>query len=381
MFRHFLLLFSVFLGLAVHAQEFKPDEAFWIYPSFENSHAAELRAHLESIRQLNIESPGFTKFNAIAQVDAKQGLMPWLQDRVRLFYPDHVLNTEMKRGLIVERKFAPSRWDHQGEYSKTEILGWFLPMSEVENENAHTGALNLGAAVAAKSQSEGQLYSLVLPGVADQTHPRLSVSSGFSMQPAQGGMGRVLIKSPRVGIVVLGDAYFLSGKEFSEALHIKETLSERVRQIFQESMLIHEARHSDGSGEEIAFVHIHCPPGSPRAGLGGGCDFNLNGPWTLQAEYLEARERDCKDCTPQEHAHLKALIGECRSRVVKEIDFNAHPELSAALNAEIEESRPEKTAIFTILSRTTVLTQLKAQLEESKGILKATEWKSAHEPL
>ena len=128
------------------------------------------------------------------------------------------------------------------------------------------------------------------------------------------GVGRVPITSPRTGIIQIGDGLFHDGF-FREELP-KDSV---VRKVFRIQTFFHEARHSDGTGKSIGFLHALCPPGHAYAGV-NACDRNSNGPYTVGALMIEQLEKACPNCSTLEKETLQMLKLDGRSRIIPQKD-------------------------------------------------------------
>jgi hypothetical protein len=117
----------------------------------------------------------------------------------------------------------------------------------------------------------------------------------------------VFAKSPRVGILQVGEGLFYKNKTASPAHSISRL-----------GTLFHEARHSDGKGQGVAFKHVVCPPGHNLAGS-LACDKAPNGPYTVGAMSQRYMLKNCKKCTAKEKARIRASIVDSFGRVNVEI--------------------------------------------------------------
>ncbi|MCP4913565.1 MAG: hypothetical protein GY909_10635 [Oligoflexia bacterium] len=121
----------------------------------------------------------------------------------------------------------------------------------------------------------------------------------------------VAIRSPRVGILQIGEGLF--SKKFLDNPKDEDS---RVNSIIRISTLLHEARHSDGSGKNLGFLHIPCPKGHDYEGL-KACDFNLNGPYSISSQSLIEFLKSCQDCNEEEKEIIRFRILNNSDRVIK----------------------------------------------------------------
>jgi hypothetical protein len=104
------------------------------------------------------------------------------------------------------------------------------------------------------------------------------------------GHGLLTIGGADVGLVRLSDGFFAVDPA-SAARYPHWARLSRL------STLIHEARHSDG------FQHQECPSGHPNAGR-TLCDGE-EGPYAIEAYFLEAFADSCADCSQSEKLYLR----------------------------------------------------------------------------
>lgn len=120
------------------------------------------------------------------------------------------------------------------------------------------------------------------------------------------GVGEVPVTSPRVGILQIGPGLFPGGVSQSQNL---------AYDIYRASTLFHEARHSDGRGKTLGFMHAECPTGHDYAGM-HACDYAANGPYTIGARILKNLKARCAACTKSQKTTLDGVYLEIANRVV-----------------------------------------------------------------
>jgi hypothetical protein len=151
----------------------------------------------------------------------------------------------------------------------------------------------------------------------------------FNMEPVNSKKKMdITIKSPRVGIIQIGEGLFAKDRNVNtkNAGAISNSIA-RLGTIF------HEARHSDGHLKSLGFYHSICPAKHELAGL-PACDENLNGSYTVGAVMLTEMLKACGDqCSATEKEVLKTLILDSYGRVQKtttlgtpSTDLDARPE-------------------------------------------------------
>lgn len=131
----------------------------------------------------------------------------------------------------------------------------------------------------------------------------------------------LLIKSPRIGIIQVGPGLFSVYKIHSSKI------DSFANSLLRLSVFFHEARHSDGNGDNAAFGHESCPEWHDYYGY-YACDANLNGPYTIGAIMLKNAQKNCKECTNSEIQSIKI--------------FQADSEYRVLPGSEIKDYRPEK---------------------------------------
>lgn len=145
-------------------------------------------------------------------------------------------------------------------------------------------------------------YGLALYDV-DRQYPHLPMT----VAKIPGVLQAVPITSPRVGIIRVYP------KLFDSDLEKRIPLTEHIIRV---STLIHEARHSDRSGDSQGFHHILCPEGHEFQGL-PVCDSALNGVHTMAALFLESAKEACRNCSPRGLERLKVEIADNLSRLIR----------------------------------------------------------------
>lgn len=120
------------------------------------------------------------------------------------------------------------------------------------------------------------------------------------------GVGHVVMRSPRTGVIQAAKGYSISLLDFY-GIRGSDPNSEGNK-INRLSTLFHEARHSDGHGKSLSFMHTKCPEGHDLAGM-SACDNNLNGPYLVGATTTAIFLQTCTTCsTPEKEALRLAAI-------------------------------------------------------------------------
>jgi hypothetical protein len=139
-------------------------------------------------------------------------------------------------------------------------------------------------------------------------------SSGALLLVAIDGVGKVPVKSPRVGIIQVGDGMFYTGFKNLQGLSIDS----QAYRSFRVASLYHEARHSDGNGVSLGFSHAVCPSGHEYEGM-KACDRNSNGPYTIEALLIKSMMRSCQDCTVSDLEAMKLMAINYKNRAIAEL--------------------------------------------------------------
>jgi hypothetical protein len=109
------------------------------------------------------------------------------------------------------------------------------------------------------------------------------------------------ISSPRVGIVRIGEGLFV------RRLQVNADTNSEANSISRLGAMIHEARHSDGSGLTTGFAHMYCPKGHVFEG-NNSCDAMANGSYSLGAAAVLQLKNNCATCSSKDKTVLEAKI-------------------------------------------------------------------------
>lgn len=122
---------------------------------------------------------------------------------------------------------------------------------------------------------------------------------------------KLVINSPRVGIVSVSQHYF------SKENKISDTGDKEADYVSMLSLLFHEARHSDGNHESLGFSHTTCPESSDYVGL-KVCDASYNGPYAISAEVLDHLISQCHSCSDVEKEVLQLMYFDFQGRIIND---------------------------------------------------------------
>lgn len=157
--------------------------------------------------------------------------------------------------------------------------------SEIEEQFSKvvTVMVNTGSAAYRDGKANRKLYTLYLDGQSVQ------------------------VKSPRIGVIKIGEGLFTAARVKSSALTAK------VNRLLRLGTLFHESRHSDGNGSNVGFPHKMCDSGEFKGYY--ACENNLNGPYSIEAVLMKRFYEACYDCTETELAGLQASAADAASRL------------------------------------------------------------------
>lgn len=199
---------------------------------------------------------------------SRDSLSGWLQKRFRYVIG---VNYEYEK-LLTAKKISDQDY-HKMIFSKISETGSLM--------------LNLGAVI----------YSL-----AEQTSPsRLSVMQIQNQS--------VVIDSPRVGVILIDEIY----KFHDEIEGLRGNIESLVNSILRLSIFFHEARHSDGNGDNAGFPHVECDSGDFEGDF--SCDDSSNGANSVGKVLLQSLISSCSDCNENEKMKIQLWISDLSLRV------------------------------------------------------------------
>lgn len=239
----------------------------------------------------------------------------WLNQRVNYIISENALsafNLLVKRVLYVERKDVDFPNSDIDPYSLEQVIqkNEAVPGDNLNAEQGFTVMSNLGAALYLGGKNTRQVYTL-------------KVSRGFLHKSE-----RVLVTSPRAGIIQIGEGLF----------HPELTVNQQnedalANSIFRLGTFFHEARHSDGNGTSLSFMHTLCPAKHDYEGQ-PACDENLNGPYTIGALIMAEMAKACDvNCSEKDKQALAMIILDNANRILTKthkgepsVEWDATPE-------------------------------------------------------
>ena len=239
---------------------------------------------LLSVVPLSLTNTGvasMAKMMGIKDVQA-QTLQNWMQDRVQYVVND---GFDFETNLVAVKTTAPFVYSNPTAVPDS-LKGANLPtlQTTADASGAQVVMLNIGALAYYVGKVNHQLAGVNL-----------------------GGIGLVSMTSPRVGLLEIGPGLFpdLKGHKVQNIL----------LGIMRTGTLFHEARHSDGHGTTLGFLHTVCPPGSDYEGM-NACDAATNGPYTIGALMTKTLMQACTSCTDLTKQVLEEIYLDIADRVL-----------------------------------------------------------------
>lgn len=202
-------------------------------------------------------------------------LQKWMEERVH---------------VVIDEKTHPSSdlvyTDSTLAYPEADQLPNILEDEKLnmEKDDAQVMMSNMGVAAYLEGKVKKKLGKLILAGI-----------------------GEIPVMSPRVGLLQIGAGLFAD-----EGKNLQNVLLAAVRA----KTLFHEARHSDGHGKTVGFLHTKCPSGHDYANM-YACDASKNGPYMIGAEMLKGFLEACQySCTELTKTALKVTYFDNLDRVL-----------------------------------------------------------------
>jgi hypothetical protein len=222
----------------------------------------------------------------------------WLNKRVNYIVSENALsvfNLLVKRIIFVDQKNVDFPNASIVPYSMNKAIQKnFVELNSGFNaEGSFTVMSNIGSALYLGGKNERQVYGM-------------KISRGL-LRKAE----KVAITSPRAGIIQIGEGLFAP-----ELTVNKDNQDALANSIFRLGTFFHEARHSDGNGTSLSFMHTNCPAGHDYAGQ-PACDENLNGPYTVGTLMMAEMSKACEEnCSEKDKETLKLLVLDSASRIL-----------------------------------------------------------------
>lgn len=220
----------------------------------------------------------------------------WLSKRVNYVISENALSIF---NLIFKRIIFSVQKDV--DFPNADIIPYSLDDSSAKNyveklyadEEGFTVMSNIGAALYLGGKQQREVYGM-------------KVSRGF-LRRAE----KVEVTSPRAGIIQIGEGLF------APELAVNESNEDALaNSIFRLGTFFHEARHSDGNGKSLGFLHTNCPAGHDYANQ-PACDENLNGPYTVGTLMMAEMAKACEEnCSEKDKQTLKLIVLDSANRIL-----------------------------------------------------------------
>jgi hypothetical protein len=274
------------------------------------AHKLQILKDLEILKSLNLEedeSSAQTKHLLGLDNLSVHTMEDWLSERVKVIIDEKAfsfLNFSFNKSISIERENVnyPNLLQGQKEIEKEKSLE-----ASEEDEEAYTVMTNIGSGLYLTGKKEKRLY-------------RMKVSTGIFKSQT------ITIDSPRVGIIQIGQGLFDS--RFNINNSNPNAISNSLHRL---GVLFHEARHSDGNGESLAFAHVICPKGHDYEGY-MACDSVPNGAYAINAAVIKEFIKACQDdCTEREREILLLTALDAENRVLKKTYKDLSPRLYNSL--------------------------------------------------
>jgi len=220
----------------------------------------------------------------------------WLNKRVSYVISENALsvfNLLVKRIIFVDQKDVDFPNADIIPYSMNQMIAKNYVEKLNKEEEAFTVMSNIGTALYLGGKNERQVYGM-------------KISRGF-LKKAE----KVAVTSPRTGIIQIGEGLFAP-----ELTVNNEDQDSLANNIFRLGTFFHEARHSDGNGKSLGFLHTVCPAGHDYEGQ-PACDENLNGPYTVGALMMAEMSKACEqNCSEKDKQTLKLMVLDSAGRIL-----------------------------------------------------------------
>jgi hypothetical protein len=219
-------------------------------------------------------------------------LQTWLGKRVHyIMHAEHKLDNS-----VIKTIESP-------KYSVGMVMRPTAQRKTLAAKGPGTMMTNVGTVLYKSAKDSGDLYSIELAGI-----------------------GAVLIDSPRVGIFKIGNIFF--DRIFDDG-KMKSAQADFIHSVFRLATFFHEARHTDGRGSSLGFLHSICPASHSYAGL-PACDVPGNGPYRIGGLFINSVINDCSQCSEGQKDALRILRNDNLSRVLSltaDVDAGADEDL------------------------------------------------------
>lgn len=249
---------------------------------------------LEVLKNLNLQEDESTsetqKLLGLDNLSA-ESLEDWLSERVKVIIDEKAfsfLNIPFNRSISIEKENV----DYPNPFQAPQTKNEESEVDSDEENNSYTVMTNIGSGLYLTGKKEKRLY-------------RMKVSTALLKSQT------ITIDSPRAGIIQIGEGLFDS--RFNINNSEPDAVSNSLHRL---GVFFHEARHSDGNGESLAFTHVVCPKGHDYEGY-MACDSTPNGAYAVNAAVIKEFIKACQDdCTEREREILLLTALDAENRVL-----------------------------------------------------------------
>lgn len=179
---------------------------------------------------------------------------------------------------------------------------------------------------------------------------------------------KITIDSPRAGIISVQSGWDRTSTELNP-----NSKNSAVNFINRISVLFHEAKHSDGHAENLAYFHSLCPntyPGSDTKHSYAGmraCDKMINGPYRIQVELIKVLlKKYSTELNIRGRTLLEVVVADYASRIIY------FPELVQDNRLKhtqfISDLEKQKSKLSSPSDDQKIMDELRSQGELSKGV-------------
>jgi len=291
------------LGTFAQSQASTKIENIQVSQDVPQNQVTRLQQDITLLKSMNFSQPDPELLSLMEIKDSSPGtLLAWMQARIHFIIDE---NFDLTKNIVI----AKSSYNYPNSIIPTMETPPKNPTDgDTQSGPVVTVMLNIGGAVYLMGKEQGSLLEMKIPGV-----------------------GKEKMTSPRVGVLKVGQGLFAQlFKDPSLKPDSKPYVALRLATLF------HEARHSDGNGASLGFLHAVCATGT-YAGY-SACDRNLNGPYQVETAFLKSMIQSCTDCSEGDKNAMLALAADAASRQIKfTADPNSDPSSQvAALQQELD---------------------------------------------
>lgn len=248
-------------------------------------------------KNLNIVDASMSQIMGLPQAITSANMLSWLSDRIQYVVSQ---DFDLEKNLYIVQNSG-------FQYENPDVLPDLPDVGSVKSPSDDSSSSS--KVVMVMANIGGGIY---LEGKANKV--LLDVQAP--------GLGDIPMTSPRIGLLQVGQGLFaLLGPQRNQVnpppdIHNPDSAYMRL------STLFHEARHSDGNGKSLGFLHIICPAGHPYEGY-AACDDSLNGAYTVGAIVGKTLAENCSECSVAQKESLRLNYLDSFSRIIKV--FHPHP--------------------------------------------------------